>query len=352
MYEKFFGFAEAPFNQTSDPQFFFPSPTHEDALSQLLYGIARRKGLIVITGEVGTGKTTLCRRLLATIDPSVTTALILAPSLPALDLLRSINQEFGIKCQSTSKKTLVKELRLFLLDTLAVGGNALLMIDEAQSLSVECLEEIRFLSNLETAKEKLLQIVLLGQPELGRTLRLTELRAFAQRVTLRVNLLPLDPEETCLYIASRLRVAGGEDKVIFTAKAMELVHALSGGIPRLINMLCDKALLAGFVAGTTVIGDALIEEAVGEVQGLSLARGGILRMEPVEQSWHGFLNAIHSSFLSKVLESEQRLPGIRRILSWAGLLDFRTNGGGGGLDRAGDASVPASEAEPTLKAPQ
>jgi general secretion pathway protein A len=279
MYEKFFGFTEAPFNQTPDPQFFFSSPTHEDAFSQVLYGITQRKGFIVILGEVGTGKTTLCRHLLETLDPGVKTALILNPGMTTLDLLMSVNEEFGIKCRRSSKKKLVDELHRFLLDTLGVGGNALLMIDEAQNLSVKCLEEIRLLSNLETTTQKLLQIVLLGQPELGDLLRRKELRQLAQRVALRAHLVPLDPAETAQYIASRIRAAGGEGKVHFTASAVDRVHALSGGIPRLINTLCDKALLAGFITDATVIDESLVEEAGREVGGRARVTRGSLSKE-------------------------------------------------------------------------
>ena len=301
MYEKFFGFTEAPFNQTPDPQFFFSSPTHEDAFSQVLYGITHRKGFIVILGEVGTGKTTLCRHLLESIDPGVQTALILNPGLTTLDLLMSVNEEFGIKCRRTSKKKLVDELHRFLLDTLGVGGNALLMIDEAQNLSVKCLEEIRLLSNLETTKQKLLQIVLLGQPELGDMLRRNELRQLAQRVSLRARLLPLDPAETAQYISSRIRAAGGEGKVRFTALAVDRVHALSGGIPRLINTLCDKALLAGFITDTTVIDEALVEEAGWEIgRGTRPARATIDELDQWER-W--FSLTAHWPALALWLES-------------------------------------------------
>ncbi len=266
MYEKFFGFTEPPFKQTPDPQFFYPSHKHEDAFSLILHGITYRKGFIVITGEVGTGKTTLSRRLLEALDPSVRTALILNPGLTTIELLQSVNQEFGIGNASASKKELVDELTRFLLDNLKAGGSAVLLIDEAQNLSVECLEEIRLLSNLETAKEKLLQIVLLGQPELGDKLRLNELRQLAQRIALHNHLLPLDLEETRMYIASRLSVVGWKDRVLFTTSAVERVYALSGGIPRLINTLCDKALYAAYAKETKVIGDVLIEEAVSAVK--------------------------------------------------------------------------------------
>ncbi len=261
MYGKFFGFTEPPFNLTPDPQFFYSSPKHTDAFSLIHYGITQRKGFIVITGEVGTGKTTLCRRLLEVLDPTVKTVLIQNPRLTPVKLLQSINQGFGIGYKSPSKNVLVEELNQFLLGILKAGGNAALLIDEGQTLTVECLEEIRLLSNLETTKEKLLQIVLLGQPELEDKLRLTQLRQLNQRIALRDILLPLDLRETRVYIASRLGVAGYKDKVLFTTKAVEHVHALTGGIPRLINILCDKALQAAFLNETKVIGENLVLQA-------------------------------------------------------------------------------------------
>lgn len=269
MYEEFFGLTEAPFNQTPDPQFFFSSPQHLDAFSLIEQGILRRKGFIVITGEVGTGKTTLCRHFLETVDPHVKTALLLNPGLTTIELLQSINHAFGIPSRSASKKELIDQLNWFLLDTLKAGGNAALLIDEAQHLSVECLEEIRLLSNLETAKEKLLQIVLLGQPELGDTLRLAELRQLAQRIVSWYQLVPLDPEETRQYIISRLGVAGGEGKVSFTPEAAARVHILSRGIPRVINALCDKALHTAAIAKNTVVEETLVDKAGHELEGLA-----------------------------------------------------------------------------------
>ena len=269
MYEEFFGLTEAPFNQTPDPQFFFSSLQHLDAFSLIEQGILRRKGFIVITGEVGTGKTTLCCYFLETVDPNVKTALILNPGLTTIELLQSINHAFGIPSRSSSKKELIDQLNWFLLDTVKAGGNAALLIDEAQHLSVECLEEIRLLSNLETAKEKLLQIVLLGQPELGDKLRLAGLRQLAQRVSSWYQLVPLDSQETRQYITLRLGVAGGDGKVGFTPEAARRVHALSKGIPRLINDVCDKALHAAAITKNTVIGEALVDEIGRELEGVS-----------------------------------------------------------------------------------
>lgn len=267
MYERFFNFTEPPFNLTPDPRFFFSSPKHEDAFSQILYGIQERKGFIVLTGEVGTGKTTLCRLLLDRLDARIKTSLIFNPNLTTIELLQAINQDFGIGGKSQSKRELVDELNRFLLAELPQGGNAVLIVDEAQNLTIECLEEIRLLSNLETSKEKLLQILLVGQPELREKLSLQELRQVNQRVSLRYHLDPLDLEETENYIGYRLKVAGGLERVLFTPKAIDKIHRLTHGVPRLINILCDKALLAAYVAETKVVNDTLVDRAQMELEG-------------------------------------------------------------------------------------
>ena len=268
MYERFFNFKEPPFNLTPDPRFFFSSPKHEDAFAQILYGIQERKGFIVLTGEVGTGKTTLCRFLLDRLDAKIKTSLIFNPNLTTVELLQAINQDFGIPVKGQSKRELVDELNRFLLSELSRGGNAVLIVDEAQNLTIDCLEEIRLLSNLETPKEKLLQIVLVGQPELRDKLSLQELRQVNQRVSLRYHLDPLDPEETENYIGYRLEVAGGRKRVmLFTPKAIDKIHRLTHGIPRLINILCDKALLAAYVAEAKAINDTLIDRAQIELEG-------------------------------------------------------------------------------------
>jgi len=267
MYEKFFNFTESPFNLTPDPRFFFSSPKHEDAFSQILYGIQERKGFIVMTGEVGTGKTTLCRFLLDRLDAKIKTSLLFNPNLTTIELLQAINQDFGIDIESRSKRELVDELNRFLLSELSQGGNAVLIVDEAQNLTIDCLEELRLLSNLETPKEKLLQILLVGQPELRDKLSLQELRQVNQRVSLRYHLDPLDLEETENYIGYRLKVAGGQERVLFTPRVIDKIHRLTHGIPRLINILCDKALLAAYVADTKVINDTLIDRAQMELEG-------------------------------------------------------------------------------------
>ncbi|HET6466250.1 MAG TPA: AAA family ATPase [Nitrospiria bacterium] len=271
MYEKFFKFAESPFNLTPDPRFFFFSKEHEEAFDHVRYGIQERKGFIVVTGEVGMGKTTLSRLLLEKLDKKVRTSMIFNPSLNTIELLQAVNHDFGISWESTSKKELVAGLNRFLLDTLAEEGNALLLIDEGQNLSIECLEEIRMLSNLETEKQKLLQILLLGQPELREKLQLPALRQLNQRIAIRYHLAPLELEETKTYVAHRLKVAGGQARPLFSPTALKRLYRYSGGVPRLINILSDKALLAAYVRESPVVEDADINRAASELVGPPIA---------------------------------------------------------------------------------
>ena len=267
MYEKFFQFKEPPFNLTPDPRFFFFSKKHEEAFEHVLYGVEHRKGFIVITGEVGTGKTTLCRLLMNRLEESgkIRTALIFNPSLTTVELLQAIAQDFGLEVQSRSKGELVNAINRFLLNELSRGGNAVLIIDEAQNLGIDCMEEIRMLSNLETDKEKLLQILLLGQPELRDQLMHRELRQFNQRVTLRYHIEALDLEESISYIHYRLKVAGGEDRVLFTPTAINRIHHASGGIPRLINAISDKALLAAYASRVPIVNQNCVARSVAEL---------------------------------------------------------------------------------------
>ncbi len=267
MYLKYFSLTEQPFNMTPDPRFFYFSKKHEDALSNLLFGISERKGFITITGEIGTGKTTLCRLLLNRLDKKVKTSLIFNPNLTTIELLQAINQDFGIESKSISKKELVDALNAFLLGVLKRGDNAVLIIDEAQNLTPECLEEVRMLSNLETDRDKLLQIILVGQPELRKKLELERLKQLNQRIALRYHLEPFDLKEAKAYILHRLKIAGGDDKVFFTQQALDKVHEFSQGTPRLINLLCDKVLLAAFVADTKTVSNQIVDSAIKELRG-------------------------------------------------------------------------------------
>jgi general secretion pathway protein A len=273
MYEKFFQFKEPPFNLTPDPRFFFFGKKYEEAFDHIRYGIQERKGFIVVTGEVGTGKTTLSRFLLEKLDKKIRTSMVFNPSLSTIELLQAINHDFGISGESASKKELVARLNRFLLNTLAEGGNALLLIDEGQNLSIECLEEIRMLSNLETEKEKLLQILLMGQPELREKLQLPGLRQLNQRIAIRYHIEPLGLEEMKAYVAYRLKVAGGHERLLFTPKALDRLYDYSDGIPRLINILCDKALLAAYAQESRVVDDGAVARAASELEGPPVVGG-------------------------------------------------------------------------------
>jgi general secretion pathway protein A len=265
VYESWFGFQEKPFNLTPDPKYLYLSPKHAEAFAHLEFGRRERGGFIVIAGEVGTGKTTLARHFLARLGPDTRTAVVLYPALTAAELLGAILQDLHVTADgSSSLKGLVDALHRFLLESRAAGRNVVLLIDEAQDLSPEVLEQVRLLSNLETDTEKLIQIILIGQSELRALLARHELRQLAQRVTARYHLNALDPADTAEYVRHRLAVAGGEGKVSFTSQALRLVHRRSGGVPRLINLVCDRALLAGFVEGSRTIGAAMVEQAARE----------------------------------------------------------------------------------------
>lgn len=266
MYKEFYGLKENPFNVTSDPAFFFSSTRHSEAFSHLIYGIEQRKGILVITGEIGTGKTTLCRTLLNQLDSRVKTAFILNPNFSELQLLQLIIKDLGIAVASKNKASLINAFNDFLLEETNRGHNVALIIDEAQNLNERQLEQVRLLSNLETEKEKLLQIILVGQPELGEKLKLSTLRQLNQRVTVRYHILPLDKSELQSYILHRLKVAGATEKLAFTNEAIEEIYLYSGGTPRLVNIICDRALLAGFVQGTFVIDYNVIKKCIEEVR--------------------------------------------------------------------------------------
>ena len=277
MYESFYGFTEKPFNLTPDPKYLYLSARHTEAFAHLEFGRRERGGFVVITGEVGTGKTTLARYFLGRLGDHAASAVVLYPALTAAELLRSILDDLRVAPVGESLKDLVDALHKFLLESRAAGRNVVLLIDEAQDLSPEVLEQIRLISNLETDTEKLIQIVLMGQSELGDILDRRELRQLAQRVTARYHLTPLNRGETVEYVRHRLKVAGGEGKVTFTVGALNATHRLSGGVPRLVNLICDRALLAGYVQGTRSIPAATIVQAAREVQGGRAGRKWVRR---------------------------------------------------------------------------
>jgi general secretion pathway protein A len=268
LYLDYYNLRENPFNITPDPRFLFFSTKHQEAFNHLLYGIRERKGFIELTGEVGAGKTTICRKLLEELGPRYKTALILNPCLTSYQLLKTIALEFGLKARGIDRVAYLQALNEFVLKEVNQGNDVVLIIDEAQNLSDELLEQVRLLSNLETDRQKLMQIILMGQPELRRKLQQPELRQLRQRVTVRYHLQPLDLAETAGYIDHRLALAGANGTPRFDEGAIKLVHKYSGGIPRLINAVCDKTLLAGFVTQTGLMTEQLVDLAVEELDGV------------------------------------------------------------------------------------
>ncbi len=267
MYTEFYGLKENPFNVTSDPDYLFMSRHHKEAYSHLIYGIKERKGFVEITGEIGTGKTTLCRALLRKISHKIKIALILNPALSEFQLLQSILEDLGLQAEGKNKFSLLKTLNNFLINELAHGHNVVLIIDEAQNLRGKLLEHIRLLSNLETDKEKLIQIVLVGQPELKKRLARDDLIQLRQRIAVRYHILPLDKDEIKAYIYHRLKIAGCSKEITFTDSAIDQIYLYTSGTPRLINIVCDKVLLGGFVQGTTSFGEDIINRAIDEIEG-------------------------------------------------------------------------------------
>jgi general secretion pathway protein A len=266
MYEAYFGFKENPFTLSPNPQYLYLSPQHREALNCLIYGIGEKKGFMVVTGGIGTGKTTLCRALLSGLDGSTASALIFNPALSDIELLKTINQEFGIRMVGRgTKKRYLDGLNAFLMRNFAAGKNAVLMIDEAQNLSHSVLEQIRMLSNLETVREKLIQIILLGQPELRQLLALPSLRQLNERITVRYELKPLVREDVRRYIEHRLVMAGGKPNGIFTAGSYALISGLSRGIPRRINAICDRALLIAYGRDLKTIDRRIVRVAVKDI---------------------------------------------------------------------------------------
>jgi general secretion pathway protein A len=272
MYREFFGLREKPFNVTSDPNFLFLSRVHKEAFSHLLYGIRERKGFLVITGEIGAGKTTLCRALLNQLDKNTKSAFVFNPGLPEQQLLQAIVEDFGLHVRDRSNKaSLLRQLNSFLIDELTRNNNVVLIIDEAQNIKPTTLEEIRMLSNLETDKEKLFQIILVGQPELKNKLNSPSMRQLKQRVAVTFHITPLEADEVGQYINHRLSVAGSRGDIFFPYDSVDFIYRHSGGIPRIINMICDKALLAAYVMETKDITLPIVERSLQELEGVMAA---------------------------------------------------------------------------------
>ncbi|MEW6074713.1 MAG: AAA family ATPase [Candidatus Omnitrophota bacterium] len=264
MYEKFYGFSEKPFNTTPDSKFFYPSAKHTEALNSLIYAINEKKGFVVITGEIGAGKTTVCRATLNKLEPNTKVALITNTNLTCKELIAQILEEFEVEYKPGTKQKLLSQLNHYLIRQLAADINLVLIIDEAQNLSSKVLEEVRMLSNLETEKEKLIQIILLGQPQLKTKLQNPKLEQFQQRISVYYHIPGLTKEETRDYIFHRLKLVSSNGVDIFSPKAMDMIYAYSRGIPRLINLVCDSALLSGYVYEISKITEKIIHEVISE----------------------------------------------------------------------------------------
>jgi general secretion pathway protein A len=267
MYAAFFGLKENPFTLSPDPRYLYLSRHHREALNHLIYGITEKSGFIVVTGGIGTGKTTISRTLLASLDDSVESALLFNSAITDMELLETIHQELHISLngQEKTKKNYIDALNVFLLTQFAAGRNVVLLIDEAQNLSHDVLEQLRMLSNLETDREKLMQIVLMGQPELQDLLLSPSLRQLNERITVRYDLKPLDKKSVQSYIRHRLVVAGAGENVSFSAPACRLIYRYSNGIPRRINAICNRAMLIAYARETTKINWRIVRNAITDL---------------------------------------------------------------------------------------
>ena len=271
MYVDFYGFQEKPFSLTPDPRFMFLSKNHREAFAHLLYGINSRAGFIALTGEVGSGKTTVLRALLSQLDADhYRTALIFNPCLSPEELLQNINREFNIPTCTSGRSSLLDVFNPFLLQQNSEGRTVVLAIDEAQNLEPPVLEQIRLISNLETDRDKLIQIVLSGQPEFVQILNRKEMRQLSQRITVRYHLQPMDFEDTVAYVNHRLRVAGGGDGFIFSRRALKEIYKYSRGLPRLINAACDRALLTGYTRDAARISSRIAAAGIKDMKKSSI----------------------------------------------------------------------------------
>ena len=277
MYLTYYGLVRSPFEMTPDPAFLYLGEAHREGLATLVYGVRSRKGFVLLTGEVGTGKTTLLHALLSQLDAGTASAFLFNPRLEPLDFFRILFDEFGIEEVCRTKGEYLLALNRFLIARLERNQSTLLIVDEAQNLSLEMLEEIRLLSNLETPTSKLIQIMLVGQPELTDKLAKPELRQLRQRIVLRHSLRAFDEAETIAYVEERLRLAGYTGKGLFDRKALIELHELSGGIPRLLNVLCDSALLVGYARELDTLSRDVIREVARD---LALAPPGVVRTAP------------------------------------------------------------------------
>jgi general secretion pathway protein A len=310
MYQSYFGLAEAPFSIAPAPRYLYMSQRHQEALAHLLYGVNSGGGFVLLTGEVGAGKTTVCRCLLEQIPESCDVAYIFNPKLTVEELLSTICAEFGIACppSNSSIKVFVDCINAHLLDAHARGRHAVLIIDEAQNLSADVLEQMRLLTNLETSERKLLQIILIGQPELATMLERPELKQLAQRIVARYHLGPLSRQEVAAYVRHRLAVAGTQ-RQLFPAALTRRLHHLSGGVPRIINVLCDRALLGTYVQGKERVDRRTLAQAVSEVLPRSAAR---LRKQQMLAAGLLVLSGLGLALLNWPA-TESKLAGVRPV---------------------------------------
>jgi general secretion pathway protein A len=286
VYREFYGLVRAPFEMTPDPAFLYLGETHREGLATLVYGVRSRKGFVLLTGEVGTGKTTLLHALLAQLDNKTLSAFIFNPKLEPLDFFRMLFDEYGIRERCNTKAEYLLALNHFLIERLGRNQQTVLIIDEAQNLSADLAEEIRLLSNLETPTSKLLQIMLVGQPELNDLLGRAELRQLRQRIALRHHLEPYNERELDASLDERLALAGYTGKGIFDRSARREIYAATGGVPRLVNSVCDSALLAGYARGETAVGGRVIRDVARDLQ-LEEGPGQAPAPRPRKRRWFG-----------------------------------------------------------------
>ena len=289
MYRQYSGLLRSPFEMTPDPAFLYLGEAHREGLATLVYGVKARKGFVLLTGEVGTGKTTLLHALLAQLEASTTAAFLFNPRLDPLDFFRVLFDEYGIEEKCSTKAEYLLALNRFLIERLEKGLPTLLIVDEAQGLSAEMLEEIRLLSNLETPTSKLIQIMLVGQPELNEMLARPELRQLRQRIMLRHHLRPFDEKESVAYVEERMRLAGYTGEGVFDRGALREVYAVTGGIPRLLNIVCDGALLLGYSRELPVIGRAQVREVAQDLALPAVSENGTPPAEAPPRNRRGLL---------------------------------------------------------------
>ncbi|HQP12533.1 MAG TPA: AAA family ATPase [Candidatus Omnitrophota bacterium] len=286
MYKKHYGFKETPFNLTPNSKFFYASAKHTEAISTLVYAIRERKGFVVITGDIGSGKTTICRTLLNQLDTKTEVVLVTNTHISDKDLLTTILDDLDIEYVPGSKAKLLSQLNYYLIEQLRSDRNIVLILDEAQNLAASVLEEVRMLSNLETENEKLIQIIFIGQPELKKKLALARLEQLRQRIAVFYHLIPLSYKETREYILHRLKIASESDRRYFSDEALDQVWKYSKGVPRLVNQICDSALLTGYIAGVEEISAEIMQEVIAESPMNQISSGMSRALQKLDQVEH------------------------------------------------------------------